>query len=428
MDVADGTLKTISGTSKYVATAVGAAITRLMKFYKTNTTTGVTTPYLLAATATGVYYWNTATSAWVALGTGYSSGQWDFINYQISDVDYIFLGNGAVMKKWDGTTYSDWGGSPPLGKSITLSDERVWVTGVTSKPYSVYYSDDLNPENWTGGEDAAGQIDVPTWDGGVCIGVTTTFSDVVIWKTNTVHRVLGTYPGVYEVKEVYSAVGAIAERTIVSSGAKAFFLSKDGLYYYDGVSADTLLGDKAKDIVINPSYVQNAVSIIYKNKLYCAFPEGTSTTNNAVFVYDLLNGALMVWRGISVTDFMEYNDELLFSTSAGYVLHIDDAATTFDGTSISAYWETPWQDLDAYRKTKTTDTLYFYASGTGSLKVDVTFDAKTKSKTLTLASAGKLHAIPLNLEGRRFKMKFSNVSGSDFELTAPELTYEADED
>lgn len=427
VDVSDGTLKTINGYSKYVATAAPAGITRLMKFYKTNTTTGATTSYLLAATATDVYYWTG--SEWTALGTGYTSGDWDFLNYQIASTDVIIMGNGAdVMKKWDGTTFASLGGTPPVAKSIAIHSERLWATGVKANPNTVYYSDDLNPENWTLGVDAAGVIYLPTWDGGVCIGVSTIFSDLVIFKTNNIYRVLGTYPAVYEVKQVYSSTGAIAEKTIVSGGDKAFFLSKDGLYCYNGVSAYQLLNDKAKDIVINPSYAQNAVSIIYKNKLYCAFPEGTSTTNNAVFVYDLLQNALMIWRGIAVTDFMEYNGELLFTNATGYVYKVDTAATTFDGTAISAFWETPWQDLDAYRATKTADELYFYASGHGVMRVDITFDGKTKTKNVTLSPTGKLHEIPLSLEGRRFKMKFSNVSGSDFELTAPELTYEAEAD
>lgn len=427
VDISSGTLKTISGYSKYVATAAPAGITRLMKFYKNNTTTGAVTSYLLAATATAIYYWTG--SAWSALATGLTSGDWDYLNYQIAETDVIIMGNGAdVMKKWDGTTFANLGGTPPVAKSIALHAERLWATGVKAYPNTIYYSDDLNPENWTGGEDAAGEIYLPTWDGGVCIGVSTIFSDLVIFKTNNISRVVGTYPGNYEVKTVYSSVGAIAEKTIVSANDRAFFLSKDGLYYYNGVSAYPLLGDMAKDIVINPSYAQNAVSIVYKNVLYCAFPEGTSTTNNAVFVYDLLAKNLMIWRGFEITDFMEYNDELLFTNSTGYVYSIDEDATSFDGTNIVAFWETPWQDMDAFRVTKTADTLYFYAKGNGILRVDITFDGKTKTKNVTLSSTGKLHALATNLEGRRFKLKFSNVSGSKFELTAPELTYEADED
>ena len=427
VDVSSGTLKTISGYSKYIATAAPAGITRLMKFYKNNTSTGAVTSYLLAATATAIYYWTG--SAWTALATGLTSGDWDYLNYQISSTDVIIMGNGSdVMKKWDGTTFSNLGGTPPVAKSISLHAERLWATGVKAYPNTVYYSDDLNPENWTGGEDAAGEVYLPTWDGGVCIGVSNIFSDLVIFKTNNIFRVVGTYPSVYEVKQVYSSVGAIAEKTIVSGNDRAFFLSKDGLYYYNGVSAYPLLGDMAKDVVINPSYAKNAVSIIHKNVLYCAFPEGNSTANNAVFVYDLLAKNLMIWRGLAVTDFMEYEDKLLFTNSAGYVYTMDDSATTFDGTNINAYWETPWQDLDAFRVTKTADTLYFYAKGNGIMRVDVTFDGKTKTKTVTLSPSGKLHSLSLNLEGRRFKMKFSNVSGSRFELTQPELTYEADED
>ena len=427
MDVSTGTLKTVSGYSKYIATAAPAGITRLMKFFKNNTTTGAVTSYLLAATATALYYWSG--TEWSALATELTSGDWDFINYQISETDVIIMGNGADgMKKWDGTTFAALGGTPPNMKSISIHSERLWGTGVKAFPNTVYYSDDLNPENWTGGVDASGEIYLPTWDGGVCIGVSTIFSDLVIFKTNNIYRVLGTYPSVYEVKQVYSSVGAIAEKTIVSAADKAFFLSKDGLYYYNGVSAFPLLGDMAKDVVINPSYAKNAVSIIHKNVLYCAFPEDNSTANNAVFVYDLGAGVLMLWRGVAVSDFMEYDGKLLFANSTGNVYSFSDTATDFDGTAINAFWETPWQDLDAYRVEKTADTLYFYAKGHGTMRVDMSFDGKTKAKTVTLSPGGKLHQLSCNLEGRRFKFKFSNVSGSDFELTAPELTYEADED
>ena len=431
VDVASGTLKTIDGYSKYIATAAPAGITRLMKFYKNNTTTGAVTSYLLAATATAIYNWTG--SAWTALATGLTNGDWDYFNYQIAATDVVIMGNGTdTTKKWDGTTFAALGGSPPNMKSVTLHRERIWGTGVKATPNSVYYSDTIGdghtgPENWTIAEDRAGVINVPTWDGGVCLGLSNIFDDVVVFKTNSVLRILGTYPAAYEVRTVYSSVGAIAEKTIVSGGERAFFLSSDGLYYYNGTSTAPLLGDKAKDIVINKTYAKNAVSIIHKNVLYCAFPEGTSTTNNAMFVYDLLANTFMVWRGISVTDMMELDGKLLFASGA-IVYNIDENATTFDGTNINAFWETPWQDLDAFRVTKTADTLYFYARGNGMLRVDITFDNKTKTKNVTLNVFGKLHTLATNLEGRRFKMKFSNISGSKFELTAPELTYEADED
>lgn len=80
------------------------------------------------------------------------------------------MGNGSdVMKKWDGATFSNLGGTPPVAKSISIHSERLWATGVKAYPNTVYYSDDLNPENWTSGVDAAGEIYLPTWDGGVCI-------------------------------------------------------------------------------------------------------------------------------------------------------------------------------------------------------------------------------------------------------------------
>ena len=141
VDVSSGTLKSIDGYSKYIATACPAGITRLMKFYKNNTTTGAVTSYLLAATATAIYNWTG--SAWTALATELTNGDWDFLNYQIAMTDVVIMGNGAdVMKKWDGTTFSALGGTPPVAKSIALHAERLWATGVKATPNSIYYSDE----------------------------------------------------------------------------------------------------------------------------------------------------------------------------------------------------------------------------------------------------------------------------------------------
>lgn len=434
VDISNGDLRTIAGYAKYVSEAVPAAITRLMKFYQNNTETGTVTSYLLAATATAIYYWTG--SAWTAIATGITSGDWDYINYQIDETDIVIMGNGVDnVKKWDGTTFADLGGSPPKLKSLTLHSERVWGTGVKAYPNSAFYSDDTyaaegeisGPENWSGGESNSGEIFVPTWDGGVCIGISNIFSDVVIFKTNNIFRVLGTYPGVYEVKQVYSTVGAIAEKTIVYDSTRAYFLTKEGLYYYNGEGAYPLTSRKLEGLVINASYRQNAVSIIYKNKLYCAIPEGTSTVNNAVIVYDLLQDSVMIRRGLTVSDFIEYDDKLLFTDATGYVYQMG-SGTDFGGDEIEAFWETPFTDLGKKNTVKSADTLYFYASGTGSVQVDATFDGKTKAKTQTLVPAGKMHIVSLPMEGRKFKLKFSNVSGSDFVISSPELVFDYDED
>ena len=68
VDVSTGTLKTISGYVKYTAPAVPAGVTRLMKFYRNDTATGAVTSYLLAATATALYYWSG--TDWVSLLNG----------------------------------------------------------------------------------------------------------------------------------------------------------------------------------------------------------------------------------------------------------------------------------------------------------------------------------------------------------------------
>lgn len=426
-DISDGNLKTALGYSKYISTPIANGISKLMKFFKTNVD-GTVTSYLIAGTlevAPTIQYWNGST--WVTLKTGLTSNDFDYINYQQQSDDIIIIGNGSdALMKWTGTTFDNLSGTPPVIKSIGLHYERVWGTVDKANPNRIYYSDDFNPENWTAGTEEGGFIDIPTWDGGICIGLSTIFNDVVIFKTNTLHRVFGTYPAVYEIKQIYSSTGAIAERTIVNSSTLAFFLSKDGIYVYDGMSTNPLLGDKFK-FNINKSYQYKAVAIIYKNKLYMAFPEGNSISNNAIIVYDLIKKNAMIRRNIEVTDFMEFNDTLLFTNSTGYIFQLDNG-TTYDGTNITSFYETPYTDMDMKNVVKNTSMLYFTASGTGDMQVDFTFDGKTRTKVYTLTSTEKVYRKPINCRGRRFKLKFSNVNGSNFSLSAPELVMDLDKD
>jgi hypothetical protein len=427
VDISNGNLKTINGYTKYATNAIADGISRLMKFYKNNAD-GTVTGYLLAGTAAATPIIQLLTgNTWSTLKSGLTSSNFNYINYQQASTDIVIIGNGVdVLMKWDGTTFANLGGTPPVVKSIGLHTERVWGTVDKANPNKVYYSDEFDPEDWTIATTGAGFLDIPTFDGGVCVGLSTIFNDVVIFKTNSIHRIFGTYEGNFELIQVYSTVGSIAERSIVFSSTLAFFLTKDGIYYYDGVSTNPLLGDKIQ-FTINKSYSKNAVSIIYDNKLYVAFPEGASTVNNSIIVYDLIKKNVMIRRNIEVTDFIEFDDKLLFTNTTGYVYEMD-TGTTFDGTAIVVYYETPYTDLDMKNVTKNSSMIYFTASGSGDIKVDYTFDGKVKSKTYTLTATEKVYKKPINCRGRKFKIKFSNVTGSSFTLSSPELIMDLDKD
>ena len=430
MDISDGVLSTTKGFKKYIDTKLPAGIKTLMGFYKTNED-GTITSHLLASTETVLYRWNKSKNRWDVLKTGLLSGDFSFINYQHNMDDIIIMGNGYNdVLKWDGVSSQakNLGGSPPKIKSIGLHYERVWGTGDRRNPNRVYYSDDLNPENWNQEENEGGFIDIPTWDGDVCLAVSTIFDDVVLFKTNSMFRIYGTYPGEYSKQQIFSSAGAIAEKSIVNAVNVAFFLAKDGIYSYNG-SQTALVSEKVKNIIknMNQAYADKAVAVYFDNKYILAIPEGDSQVNNTIIEYDLLRQNIIVKRGIEVSTFLKYNNKLLFANSKGYVYEYN-TGYDFDGEMIESYWETPETDLRIPDAIKRSTYFYVTVCGSGILKLDYIFDGVKKTEYIDLPLTPKLIRKRLRHKGRRFKLRFSNVNGSWFVVKGPKLLIDIDFD
>ena len=429
-----GILEVTPGNTKYVSVSVPGGCETLMAFYKNNSN-GTVDKMLLAASPTNIYKWTG--SQWISIKSGLSNGRFSFINYQQGMTEIAITGNGVdPMLKWNGISMSDLGGNPPKASSITLHYERVWTTGDKENPNMVRASDSNNPEFWESTNPDADDplatasvfIDMPTWDGGVNIGISTIFDDVVIFKTYSVWKLLGTHPGEYEKVKVFSPTGAIAERSIVDAGTMCFFLAMDGVYAYNGTQCDLISAPVEKIIKsMNITYRDKAVGVFYDNRYILAIPEGTSATkNNCVLEFDLLAKNWTVKRGFNVNDFLVFKDTLLFSNDNGYVLEYDKG-DDFDGTPIEAYWNTPRTTLGSTNKT--ISSTYFYGNleeiKAGGMKLTSVFDNKTVSTLIPEPfKKGRRH----KNKGRKFHMRIENVNGSRFRLRTPELLIDIDED
>jgi hypothetical protein len=119
---------------------------------------------------------------------------------------------------------------------------------------------------------------------------------------------------------------------VAASGPQYYFLSDDGVYTLQqgldpaknlGVAISKVSGealplsqpiqDQFADV--NYAHADKAVGVVFDNKYYLAVSTGSSTTNNKVFVYDILNTA---WTSVD-------------SFPAGF--HIDDFVTILHGSS-----------------------------------------------------------------------------------------------
>ncbi|MBP7118926.1 hypothetical protein KBA63_02460 [Candidatus Woesebacteria bacterium] len=122
--------------------AVDAAMRHSLFYYKKKNGTA----YFLSATGTKLQRYDFGTSAWVDLSPTFTANaKFGFVVYD----DNLYGSNGVEdYFKWDGTTFTTYA-SAPKGNILEIYEDRVFVSGVTAEPLSIYPSNVGDPTTFT---------------------------------------------------------------------------------------------------------------------------------------------------------------------------------------------------------------------------------------------------------------------------------------
>jgi hypothetical protein len=456
-DIDYGTLLTKKGSTLYKSFSTLTRIGTIMPYYKDDVVT------LLIGSENKIYKVN-ADDSLTVLAEHYTSDVFDYLNVKIKDTECLIFCNGTdPMKYYDGnvirdvknrmpvydksgniayyidgngvkkTNESDVTTLAPKGRFVELHYERVW----TAKDNMVYFSTantkGFDPEDWTtptNEEDAnqhGGYVDMITNDGSKIVGLKVIFDDVLIFKNKSVFKIFGTYPAEYTKSQLFTASGAIADKSIVSGDGKAYFLSRDGIYQYNGTNV-VPIHEKIRDTFnnLNKDALDKSVGVWFKGKYILAVPEGTSTVNNLIIEFNPTIGSYMLIRGATVNSFVDFKDKLLFSDNSGNVYEYN-IGTTFNGSPVTMFWETGINSK--YQNAiKNIDSMYFIGSGNGKVKITCITERATRSTVVNLTASDLPYKPKLKNKGRVMRFRFENVDGSSINIKSPQALLELDFD
>lgn len=407
------------------------------------------TEFRLIAASGGKLY-RLENDQWILSGSGYGSDRWDGLNYRKNNEEWHIITNGTDAAQYasrDDGNYRTLEGVPAKGKYIALSDERLWLGGVNDDQEVVYWSWDNDPNNWEVDlehpEQGGGFIYIRTHDGTKVIAVKALLNDVVVFKDRSLHRITGSYPGEYELVNVYGSGGPISENTIVSSGASVFFLCAEGLCVYNGMTVQTLAlsnGDNRLTALadrINRAAAEKACSVIHEGVMYVALPTDGSETNNAVIVWDMTENIYTLLTEYRVDSWLVYHDngkeELLF-TRGDRVMTMSGG--TNDGAPINAHWISPWFDAGSKSARKTSGRVYMtveaesLTEAPAQIMLTMESEKKKRSKIIEIKKSGINVIRPrVKLRGRLLRMGIETVNGSGLTIyQGVQIKIENDED
>lgn len=358
--------------------------------------------------ARGNQLWRSTGSGWTELTGGGTnlggSGKVRFAKYNFTGTDKLFIvdGNGKPFI-YDGSSLAqqtslsnDFTGA----SFVTVHLERLFVVIGNTVIYSGAASS--TSDNFSG----SGTFDLD----GTVTDIITFREQLIIFSQNSIKKFTGNTSQTFRLDAITDDVGAIAADTVQEVGGDIMFLAADGLRL---LGATERIGDFSLAVVsktIQPEFTKftaNSTSFssitIREKSQYRIFGFNAGFTDASALgiigtQFATQGGEGMAWaetRGINsfVAD-SSYDSEtefIYFANDDGYVYRLE-SGNSFDGTNISATYESPFFPVNDPRIRKTFYKLILYTEPTGSvdttvsLKLDFEKDTDFQPNSITFSS------------------------------------------
>lgn len=358
---------------------------------------------LIAACNGRLYSMLPGGNTWTQLVTEtFQSNVWSWATYEINppgstaSVDVLLISNaqdGMYMVRGDNMQVSAIVTPKKFGV-IERYAERIWGGAIQDDPDMLVYSAPYDPTDWAprtmNPEDGAGDINQPSWDGDSFTALRSFGNQLIAFKKTRVWRILGTDPGEYTFREQYGG-GCPYEKTIAVDNERIFMLGQEGILVYDGLSVAPFQQQYAAGVWkrMNRGALDQACAVLWREKYYCAVPLDGSSVNNAVIIYDPVDGTWLLREDVSVEAFLAAGDALYFTstTTPGQVWKWREDSWAHTPTAAAARWVSPWSDLGSKNAVKGGFDLFLLAEvkdAPATLQISIQTEKKIKTKVYTI--------------------------------------------
>jgi hypothetical protein len=245
-------------------------------------------------------------------------------------------------RKYDGTTLSALGGSPPSTQYVAAHRNFLFMAHSAANSSRLYFSEVINPESWP----ALNFIDISPNDGDWITGLLPFDDYLLITKQRSVWVLVGTGTSDFEVKRIHSGIGCVAPRSLVRMGDLFGFASTEG-YYLSDITKPVLITERLKDTWdgLNKRRLSQIAAEFYDHKLRIDAPNGNSMVNNIRIIYDSIRKCLYLEEfddhASCYAKYTEAGQEILLygHSTEGQVSQADDG-TSDAGAAIDFEWKT----------------------------------------------------------------------------------------
>lgn len=320
------------------------------------------------------------------------------VNYRLYGEDVVIMCSSADdMAVWNGKDEPYIVEGSPRVTSMALHYERLFVT--VKDGNAVYFSDDLDPTNWSMDLSAGGFIELAD-ELGRLNRVVSYLNYVYIFRDYGISRMVAYADQTeFSVSNLFVSSGRIYPETVAVCGDRVLFLAEDGLYAFDGLSTykavkglDRLFAGGAPAADYYGGNYRLAARIRGEGTVGC---ERGEYINNGLVVYAPGTGAVSVTRGVDVRGFVGGD-----CIAAGRIFRLTKNGCGTEGP-LPKRWRVPFTDLGSPEKVKELAELYVYTEGA----VTITAYSERGERSRRFTGAG-VKRMRVGLTGRKFGVRF----------------------
>lgn len=190
--------------------------------------------------------------------------------------------------------------TPPTGKYLALNDQRLFISGNTTNPSAVYWSEQYYPDIF---DTTSDYRDFRPDDGDKVTGMAVYLGRLCVFKNNSIQLFFtqGADPvNDWSISDPYTTTGCVAPFSIANTARGIFYLYWDGIYLFDGTYS-TLVSEVVQDVIkdVSKPNITNCFGYHNDNKYYLAYTSANSGAieNNRILIYDMLKDSYSIDTG-----------------------------------------------------------------------------------------------------------------------------------
>jgi len=411
--------------------ATGSPIKKLWHYKRANPVTGAAADEILAWCADGYIYAYRIRklSPLTFENTGMQFfAEPDAVNYRLNSEDVIlFSASGAEMAVYNGIAATNYPNAPKLSH-MEVHSERLFAV-VQKEPERLYFSEVLNPTGWEINLTGAGFIDFADGRGAI-IKLVSFLDYLYVFREFGITRVTAFGDQTqFWASNLFTSGGRILGGTVALCGNAVIFAASDGIYAFDGFSANKILPELSERLnFINPAcayfdgkyYI--SASFDYKDGEQI-LDEANGSVVSTIIEYDPRNGEFCLTRGFDTAHMCVYAAPdayfLLFAhgkDTQGYAYYM-----TGEGKFLNAVlpknWTSPYSDLGRPDKYKVIKELSFISR----VPCVVTVKTDERAESFEVPGSPSVARLRPNVGGRLVSVAFDALN-ADSCISRPVLT------